>query len=137
MPWRKRRKWKIKNIKLYLVIIMICFVVAAVLHFIVDKGTDLIEEAYKITATDLSPSSIKKLKETYGDKIDADKLAKVKKALKGEMNNEDIEKLKEAYKGEIDPAELEKLKKTYQGNLDRVDLEKVKKRYGDLSEKKQ
>ena len=136
MPWRKRRKWKIKNIKLYLVIIMICFVVAAVLHFLVDKGTDLIEEAYKITATDLSPSSIKKLKETYGDKIDADKLEKVKKALKGGMNNADIEKLKETYQGKIEPAEFEKLKKTHQEDLDRVDLEKVKKRYGDISEKK-
>ena len=71
--------------KLYIAIILICFLVAAVLHFLVDKGSDLIEEANKITATDLSPETVKKLKETYGDKIDADTLEKAKKALKGKM----------------------------------------------------
>jgi len=128
MPRHKRRRWKIENMKLYIAIIFICFLVAAVLHFLVDKGSDIIEDAHRLTATDLSPSSIEKLKETYGDKIDAHNLEKAKKVLKGKVNPSDIEKLKETYKGKIDPADLKRLKKVYKGKLDTADSENVKKR---------
>lgn len=111
MPRHKPRRWKKEDLKLYIAIILICFFVAAVLHFLLDKGSDLIEEAHRITSTELSPSSIEKLKETYGDKIDADNLERAKKALKGEMDSADLEKLKETYKGKIDPADIKKLKK--------------------------
>lgn len=111
MPKHKRRRWKKEDLKLYIAIILICFLVTAVLHFLVDKGSDLIEEANKITATELSPSSIEKLMETHGDKIDADNLERTKKVLKGKMDTADIGKLKETYKEKIDPADLKKLKK--------------------------
>ena len=117
MSRHERRKWKREDINLYIAIIIICFLVAAVLHFLVDKGSDLVEESHVITPTDLSNSSIEELEESYGDKIDADDLEKAKKVLKGKMESKDIESLKETYKGKLDPADLKKLKETYKENF--------------------
>ena len=115
MSKHKQRWLKKEDMKLYLAIILICFLVAAVLHFLLDKGSHLIEEAHQVTAIDLSPSSMENLKKAYGDKIDADKISSAKKVLEEKMDAAEIEKLKKAYKEKIDPADLKKLEQAYKG----------------------
>jgi len=94
MPWVKSKKPKRrinkKAIKLYLVIIFICFLVAWGLAFVTGKlptmtrqiEEDIIEEVARKTGKKIDSTSLKELKETFSEKIEKGELEKLKESYK-------------------------------------------------------
>ena len=65
MAKHRRKRLKKGTIKLYLAITLVCFLLAALLYFLMDKGNQLMGEVNKITGIELDPATLTKLKEAY------------------------------------------------------------------------
>ena len=112
MPWKKQRKRKKGNIRLYLAITILCLIIAALFSFAIRYGGNIFEDRVKGTRPDAL--TMEKLKKAYGDKIDANELEEDKISLKEYKGIPDLERLKEDYKGKLNESEVERLKKVYQ-----------------------
>ena len=98
----KKRIWTRANIKLYLGIVVMCFLVAFIVYFMVEKGGGVIEQAEELSSKIPEGVTVEDLQKVFGDKTRGN----------GKTADE-IEDLKKTYKDKMDPAEYEKLKKRY------------------------
>ena len=102
MPWVKQKKPKKHRInkgtlKLYFSIILICFVVAWVLAFLLGKlpsftrqlEADIIEEVVRETGKTMDADSLKKLKKNFDGKIDEAYIEKIKKSYRDAKNRKE------------------------------------------------
>ncbi|MFC1821246.1 hypothetical protein ACFL9T_00950 [Thermodesulfobacteriota bacterium] len=113
MKKHKRRRFEGRTIKLYLGITLVCFIIAALLYFFMDKGGKLMDKFDKISDIEIDQETIEQLKKTYEGKIDQTKLNKIKKHGGQQKTVIDIDKALKTYGKKLDSADLEKLKKKY------------------------
>ncbi len=106
----KRRSRKKRAIKVYSTIVVVCFVTAAALTFVMEKANALIDRFDRIPWEQLDGISVEKVKKVYGGKIE----------------DADLEKLIKTYKQNVDTGQIKKLKKAYEGRIDAKDLGKVR-----------
>lgn len=146
MPYYvKRKKIKPKRItkktvKLYLWLILLCFLVTAALFFITGKvhtlvrekiDGALIAEAEKTLGRKLKHSDLDLIEKTLGLKIDPAALDGGKgTSRRGGRNDDLIKRAKGAYeRGKIDDDFVNRMKKAYRGKIDPADIEKGRKAY--------
>ncbi|MFH1490400.1 MAG: hypothetical protein ABII06_15950 [Pseudomonadota bacterium] len=98
----KKKIWTRSNFNLYLGITIMCFLVAFILYFVIEKGSRLVEKADELSSKIPEGVPVEDLQKVLEDKAHEDGKA-----------SDEIEKLKKAYKDQMDPAEIEKLKKKY------------------------
>lgn len=114
---------KSSNIKLYGVLIFVCMVLSVGISYIVNKGSEKIDQAgelmslvEKLSAQDSEVSEeIKKtglMSSADISKITAENKEKAKK-IADSMDDKKLEKLKKEYKDKLSPEEIEKLKQIY------------------------
>jgi len=121
-----RRQWRKGTIKLYLAIMLVCFIAAGVLNVAVDWGSGVIEDMDRIRALKLDPSKMDELKKAYREKMDVNNQENADRDHKGKMDSAEFEKLKEALRGKIDASDLEKLKEAYKRKKGILDIGKIK-----------
>jgi hypothetical protein len=113
MAQHRRKRLEKRTIKLYMGITLVCFLLAALLYFFVDKGSQLMEEVNKIAGIELDPATLKKLKTVYQEKLDANEMKGIEQNRDQTKNATELEKVMQDYRKKISDDELEKLKQEY------------------------
>ena len=111
--FRKRKKRKLRSIKLYLILTLVCAPVGAAISLVVEEGAELMQmyEALRLEESDI------------------DSPEKFKKAIKEKIGEEEFERLKRDYKEKSGEEEFERLKRDYKDKIGNKDLEKRKEFY--------
>jgi hypothetical protein len=129
--FRKRKKWKLKSIKFYLALILICAVVGAAIPFILEEGEKLMRRYEALRLLESHTGSPETLKEAIKEKIGDEEFERLKRAYKEKVGDKKFERLKRDYKEKIGDRDLEKLKEVFKKDLRREDLRKLKNKFKD------
>ena len=114
----KRRFRKRRAVKGYSAIILVCFVAAAGLTFVMEKANAVIDRFDRIPWEQLDKISLERVKRTYGGKLEDADVEKLMNAYKQNVDARDMEKLKKSYGRKISADDVEKLRKAHEGRLD-------------------
>ena len=110
MVRKRKRRWRSGEIRVFLAIILICLLVAAGLHFFMDRA-GAPSKATDVTERDLQ--RMERLLEAHGKRIDADRLKRIKETYGDKIGDAELEKLRETYGEKMERGDLEKLMKTH------------------------
>jgi len=104
---KRKRRWLAEEVKIFLAIVVICFLIAAGLHFLIiergdlSKATDGTAEDFKrpervmeVDGKRVDPERLRKLRETYGDRMGDAELDQLIKGRGEKINLGDLEKLR-------------------------------------------
>jgi len=148
---RKPKRFTKKNIKLYLGLTLLCFLIAAALSFITGQVPTLVREkidgaliaeAERTLGRKLKHSDLDLIEKTLGIKIDASSLDGRRGRShggtydKGKIDSSFVDRIKEVYKGKIDPADIERARQAYdRGKVDPADIDRIRQAYkgGEIS----
>ncbi|MFC1839107.1 hypothetical protein ACFL1N_05995 [Thermodesulfobacteriota bacterium] len=114
------RKLKSSNVKIYVVIIVLCMVMSVCVSYMVNKGGNAIEKAERFIsiAEEITGEESEEIKNMVLDgTINPDRLdEQQKQELREKLDNMDddkLEELKQEYKDKLSEEEIEKLKQMY------------------------
>lgn len=113
---KKKKRLKKSDLKMYLGIIVACFIVSIALYFVLEKGGTAIDQINKLADAVPDESvldSLQQLEKGTSGGFTSESSNRSSKSKTGiDMNN--LQKMKETAKKQMSPDELERLKKAYQ-----------------------
>ena len=90
----RRRRGRKKDIKVYGIITVVCFVTAAALTFVIEMGNALIERFDRVPWEELDAVSIERVKTAYGEKIEDHELEDLINDYKKKKGPNNLKKIK-------------------------------------------
>lgn len=111
---RLRRFLKRGSVKALLVIVLVCLVAAALIHYLMREGDSRSDPWKELAGLPLDQKTLKALKEGKLQDVDPLTREKIQKAYEGRGGDaSELERVKQAYKDRINPETLERLKEEW------------------------
>ncbi len=95
--FRKQKKRKLKSIKFYLALILMCALVGAAIPFVLEEGEKYIQMYDATRLVESNSDSLEKLKRAYKEEIRNKNFENLPQINKEKINSEDLRKLKEKF----------------------------------------